>query len=373
MNLFEFEGKAILAQYGIPVPRSFLLGASSEEVPIPWPVVLKAQTLTGGRGKAGGVRVCTSTGQCESLAKEILGMSIAGHKVHAVLAEERINVLREFYLSLTLQGARSKPLLVLSGSGGMEIEAIAKSHPEKIIKVEIDPLIGIKPYQIRYSAKAAGIPAPSSFLRLIVNLYRLFRETDAALVEINPLALTEKGLIALDCKVVLDDQAAFRLTPLYGRIREGRARFPSYREAEPDGTTITFVPLDGTVGLISDGAGTGMLALDLISDAGGRAACFCELGGITNPRVMYQAMQMALANPNVNSLLIVLIGGFNRMDEMAEGIAQYKREFGISVPVFTRMCGTMEETGKEIMRSEGLPVYDQLEKAVSDAVFVPVH
>ena len=261
-------------------------------------------------------------------------------------------------------------MLIAGAEGGVNIEEVAKKNPQKIITISFNPLVGPSEYQVRYLAEAIGYQDVRSLKDIIDKLYRIVCNCDAKLVEINPLAATPNGLVALDAKVIVDDKAAYRQEKLFSEILSEQNKINRNNTCQVGlkADTITHVPLNGTVGLISDGAGTGMLTLDLIKDAGGEAANFCEMGGITSPQVIYDAMTAVLANPSVKSLLVVLIGGFNRMDEMAEGIIKYKEKHGLQVPMIVRMCGTLEEIGKEMMRCEDIPIHDDLYDAVQEAV-----
>lgn len=370
MNLFEFQAKRIFAELELPVPKSELLLSSKDAPKLPLPLVLKAQVLTGGRGKAGGIKVCSSKTDLTTLLAQLFDMRIKNEPVRAVLAEEKAGIIQEFYLSVSLPGGTGKSLLVASDAGGMDIEEVAAQTPEKIIKIPIDPLIGPQDYQIRYLAKRLGYQDESGLMRFVSKLYQASRELDATLMEINPLAVTGAGLLALDGKVTLDDKAHFRQNGRFRGLLEEQLALLEGNSGSVDVNedTITYVPLGGTIGLISDGAGTGMLTLDLINDAGGEAANFCEMGGLTSPEIMYKAMETVLANLKIKSLLVVLIGGFNRMDEMAQGIVEYQRVHGLDIPVIVRMCGTMEEEGKAIMARAGIPVYVDLLEAVGAAV-----
>lgn len=270
---------------------------------------------------------------------------------------------RELYISITAQGVRA-PTLIASAMGGMEIEAVAAEHPEEILRMELDPFIGIKDYQRRELARKLGLKNDARLESFITRLQKLFFDCGAQLVEINPLGALEGKLIAMDAKVVLDSRARSAHEELFAWL-EARRGDIGFETAESDGTTITFVPLDGEIGLISDGAGTGMLTLDLLS-YGGTVSSFCELGGTTNADVMYKAMEYT-CQKLPKSILIVLIGGFNRMDDMANGITRYLREHPLGIPLVTRMCGTMEEEGLRIMRDAGLYTCSNLMEAVEKA------
>lgn len=368
MKLYEYQGRRIFQESGIRIPKGILLLPSDEQDKIEAPAILKAQVMVGGRGKAGGIKFCNEKKDIPTALKDLFSMEIKGEQVRAVLAiQEKFEILREFYMSITFKASDSTPVLVFCADGGVEIEKVAQNNPEKIITLTIDPFIGPTEYQARYISKVAEYKDVAGMKKLIDSLFKAFVTSDATLVEINPLADTPDGLVALDAKVTLDEKAKYRQENLFEKLTKENNIISGQKD---DGRedTITYVPLSGYVGHISDGAGTGMLALDLIHDAGGEAANFCEMGGITNPDVMYSAMSEVLNNPNVKSLLIVLIGGFNRMDEMAEGIIRYKEEHGINVPVAIRMCGTMEDVGMEMMNKAGIPTYQDLMEAVNSVV-----
>lgn len=368
MKLFEFQAKEIFRRHGIAVPNGTLITRRDEAASLGPPLVLKAQALTGGRGKAGGVVIWDGSEDVVTLVERLLALEIRGEKVRAVLAEEKANILHEYYISITVRGTTATPVLVASEEGGVEIESVAKETPEKIVTIEIDPLTGPKQYQVRALAKGMGVSDTRDLQKVVDGLWSVFTACDATLVEVNPLVATPEGFVALDGKMVLDDKAAFRRGELLSELKAEQTKRLDVSLEEVRSDTITYVPLDGTVGLISDGAGTGMLTIDLIRDEGGVAADFCEMGGFTSPQVIYDAMSMVLADEKVRSLLVVLIGGFNRMDEMAEGIIRYYEEHKPDIPIFVRMCGTMEEVGIEMMRQAGFSTYDDLLTAVRAAV-----
>ena len=371
MKLYEFQGKRLFKEFGISVPEGTVF---TESQPLPQsidaPKVLKAQVLAGGRGKSGGIKVVRSGVVDQEALDELFAQTIQGEPVQAVLVEGMATILREFYLSMTFLGSLATPVLIACPAGGMDIEEVAHNTPEKILRLHLNPLTGPSDYQVRTIAKAFDLKGTKELSDVINQLWKVFRHYEASLVEINPLALTNDGLMALDAKVVLDEKAAFRHTAAYNALLVEQEDILQTGEevSAIKHDTITYVPLDGTVGLISDGAGTGMLTLDLIKDAGGSAANFCEMGGLTSPEVMYKAMETVMANPDIKSLLVVLIGGFNRMDDMAEGIIRYSQDHGIRVPMVVRMCGTMEEVGNEMMRQADIPTYEDLIEAVRNAV-----
>ena len=366
MKLYEFQGKALFRKFGIATPEGTLC-RKGDVFFGGRPHVLKAQVLSGGRGKAGAVILCKSDRERDAALNKLFGMTLKGEPVNAVLAEECIEILHEYYLSVTFDGEACTPLFIACAAGGMDIEQLADEHPEQILKLPFDSVTGPLDHHFRRVARFLGTRHPKELVEFLKKLYRMWRETNAVLTEINPLVETPAGFIALDAKVDLDDDAEPLHKELFEALRREQGSInPDLGEAKHD--TITYVPLDGDIGLISDGAGTGMLTLDLLKDHGGTAADFCEMGGITSPEVMYSAMMRVMKDPRLRSLLVVLIGGFNRMDEMAEGIVRYVREFAPKIPIVVRLCGTMEAEGKEIMRAAGLPVCDDLEQAVRAAV-----
>lgn len=363
MNLFEFEGKQMMRRFDIPVPQSHLLVRDDAPAPMEYPFVLKAQVMTGGRGKAGGVKVCRNEEEYRQYARDILHMQIKGHNVHGLLAEEMMQAEKEFYLSITLQGV-SVPTLIVSAMGGMDIEQVSKEHPQEILKLEIDPFTGLKDYQKKMIARQLGVADEQDLYAMLDKVQKAFFDGGALLVEINPLGLVNGKLVAMDSKFVIDDHAA-SMAAVRQELENGREALYAYTAPEKEATTITYVPLSGDVAMISDGAGTGMLTLDLLHDAGLQVSSFCELGGMTSAEVMYRAMQLTVENnPNVKAIIVVLIGGFNRMDNMATGLTKYCEEYKINIPIFCRMCGTMEEEGIRIMKEHGFATYNVLTETV---------
>lgn len=364
MNLFEYEGKQQLRRFEIPTPDSVLLTSDLAPAPMPFPFVLKAQVMTGGRGKAGGVKVCADEAQYRAYAKDILHMQIKGHPVHGLLAEQMVAPEKEYYICITQQGVEL-PTLIFSRMGGMDIERVAAETPEQIHKFPIDPFTRLKGYQKKQLAALMAVDAAEADL-FLDRLQNAFFGAGAVLVEINPLGVVDGKLLAMDSKFVLDDHARAARAQI-AELEQARAGLYAYQTPEKERTTVTYVPLSGAVGMISDGAGTGMLTLDLLTDLGLDVACFTELGGMTSEEVMYRAMQLTLeGHPEIRALMIVLIGGFNRMDNMARGITSYIREHDVTIPVFTRMCGTMEEEGLAIMREAGLPTYYDLTQTAQE-------
>ena len=371
MKLYEFQGKEIFKKYNIPVQSGFLINENDEVKNLTPPLVLKSQVLIGGRGKVGGIKLWEGDTDVSQIIHELFSLNIKGEKVRAILALEKVDILREIYISITFNRGKSTPVLIVGTSGGMDIEKSAQSDKDNIHFIEFDPFIGILDYQIRLIAKKVQLKDVSGFRKIIKAMYQIFKDYDAGLIEINPLAVTPLGLIAIDSKVDLDDQASFRHQVLFQELKEEQESLKDKEDSialEPTDDTITFVPFSGDIGVISDGAGTGLLALDLISDCGGKVASFCELGGITNSQIMLKALRLVKNQSSLKSILVILIGGFNRMDDMAEGIIQFKKEPKNDVPIFIRMCGTKEEVGKQLMKDENIPVYNSLIDAAEAAV-----
>jgi succinyl-CoA synthetase beta subunit len=372
MRLLEFQAKRIFAEYGIPVPQGRLVTSLEDAAGVKVPAVLKAQVAVGGRGKAGGIRVVNSEEEAIAAVEDLLRTSIKGCPISALLAEEKMPIEHEYYVAVLFDKRTNAPLVMASAAGGVDIEQVARETPEKIVRRKVDLFLGLQKFTPRYIAKKLGIADVDGFTAIVERLYKILLECDATLVEINPLVETPGGLVALDAKLLLDDRAEIRHADLYERLRkeqDGLDKAPktaAERLAKERG--ITYVALDGDIAMIADGAGTGMLTLDLIRDEGGQAANFCEMGGLANAKIMNESMEVVLANPRAKVLLVTLIGGLTRMDEIADGIAQYVRAHGRTVPMVVRMCGTQEEAGKATLKAVGIDTFDDMAKAVYAAV-----
>ena len=376
MKIHEYQAKKLLGDYGAPVPSGIVAEtaeAARQAAEKMLPCVIKAQVHSGGRGKAGGVKLAKTADEAETIARQMLGMQLvtkqtgpAGKTVHKVLITEAVAVKKEYYLSVTGDMNRAGLVIVASSAGGTEIEETAKTAPEAIVQIPVSAVMGLKAYEVMDTADRIGLPQVlrAQFQTLLDALVRLYLEKDCSLVEINPLGVIGGKLVAMDSKFVIDDHARAARDTI-AALEEARLMLHDYKAPEKEATTVTYVPLSGNVGMISDGAGTGMLTLDLLTDAGLDVACFTELGGMTSEEVMYRAMQLTLeGHDEIQALMIVLIGGFNRMDNMARGITSYVREHNVQIPIFTRMCGTMEEEGIRIMQEAGLSTYYDLTETV---------
>jgi succinyl-CoA synthetase beta subunit len=373
MRLLEFQAKRLFQERGIPVPKGTLVRSSQDLEGLRYPVLLKAQVPVGGRGKAGAIRTVWSAQDAATALRELLKTSVKGCPIRAVLAEERIEASRELYFAVLIDRANRTPLLLASASGGIEIEEVARRDPTRVARIPVDLCLGPAEHSVRSLASRLELGDRLGEFRTIVErAFGIFRDLDATLVEINPLAVTAEGFLALDAKLLLDDKATFRHADLFRTLaEEGRALAPQEKgpaESLAEAAGLTYVGLDGDVGLISDGAGTGMLTLDLVQDAGGRAANFCELGALANAEGMREALGAVLANAAVKAVLVSLIGGLTRMDEIAEGIAAYLGEHAIHIPLVVRMAGTKEEEGRATLRAIGVETFDDLPAAVREAV-----
>lgn len=378
MRMLEFQAKRIFREEGIPIPDGKIAtnAVEAEEISreLGFPVVLKAQVLVGGRGLAGGVKFASDPTEARKLAEEIFASEIKGEKVGKILVEKKVPIKDEFYASVIIDQEERKPIVIASSEGGVDIESIAESFPEKIIKKGVDVLRGFLDFEGRSIAKrvCGDKKRAGSFTRILKVLYNIFEKYDAELVEINPLALTTSDeFVAVDAKIIIDDKASFRHKELVNDLQRelnSSATFAKDSEMKAIETGLTYFELNGDVGVICDGAGMGMFTLDIIKDLGGEPANFCELGGITSPDLMKSAIGVVLLNPKVKVLLINLIGGLNRMDEMAEGIINLLKEKRVSVPIVVRMSGTMGDVGREMLKRVGIIAYDNIYDAVEKAM-----
>ncbi|KIX15114.1 succinate--CoA ligase subunit beta [Dethiosulfatarculus sandiegensis] len=374
MKLLEFQAKKIMAQNGIPIPSSQLVEGVSDLEGLSYPVVLKAQIPVGGRGKAGAVHLVNGLDEARSVTEALLDNEVKGYRIKTLLAEEAVDIKQEIYLCCLNDKEANRPMLVASREGGVDIEQLAKESPHKILHKRIDPLVGLMDYDIQGLAAGLGIPADAEFKKVVRGLWNILRNQDATLVEINPLAITNQGPCALDGKIILDDNAAYRFKEQRQKLKEEQSdrivQERSNAEELADKYEISYVLLDGDIGIIADGAGTGMLTLDLVKDLGGKPANFCEMGGKAAAEAAEQAMEIVMANTGVKSLLISLIGGLTRMDQVAEGIDAYLKKNPSQVPVSVRMCGTKAEEGIQILAAHGIKAQADLFETARQAVQV---
>lgn len=372
MRLLEFQAKQILHENGIAVPQGRLLAAGDDLKNLKLPVVLKAQVPVGGRGKAGVVKKVDQLSAARQAAREIFTATVKGYPVQALLAEEAVDVQQELYISLLIDKQLNLPLLMSCAAGGIDIEAVARQTPGRIKKQHLDPMLGIQDFVLRALAKSLGVEDRKALGSVVQKLWEIAHKKDATLIEINPLAVTPSGLVALDAKIVLDDKAAYRQPDLFARCEAEQKNLDKRSHSGPAQMAaerrINYIPLAGDIGMIADGAGTGMLTMDMIHDAGGRPANFCEMGGMANTTIMQSTMEVVLGDGRLKCLIISLIGGLTRMDEMAAGIVNYLDQHGRSVPIVVRMCGTKAEVGLPMLQKAGVETYEDLDQAVRTAV-----
>jgi succinyl-CoA synthetase beta subunit len=371
VDLYEYQGKELFRRYGIPVSEGRLATtpeearAAAEE--LGGPVVVKAQVLTGGRGKAGGVKLAEGPKDAEQKAREILGLDIRGHVVHKIWIEQASEIAKEYYLSVTFDRGEKKPLFMLTSEGGVEIEQVAEENPDALARLHVDPLEGFQPYQGRRLIYGSGIDDPAEqkqILDIVGKLYRCFVEQDAMLCEINPLIVTPDGQVkALDSKFSVDDSALFR-HPDVAEMRDTAAADPLEAFAREKG--VTYVKLDGEVGILGNGAGLSMSTVDVVVVAGGRPANFCDLGGGGSAEGVVDALAVITRDPQVKSVFFNIFGGITRCDEVARGILEALERMEIAVPIVVRLDGTNAEEGRAILR-EAAPPNLHVEPTMLDA------
>lgn len=360
MKLYEYHGKSIFSRYGIRIPSGFVASSPEEVAEISkglrFPVMVKAQILAGGRGKAGGVKSALNAAQMEEHARSLFGTELRGAKIDALLVEEKVDFTEEYYLSITLDSASRMPMIIFSASGGMEIEEVAASQPERIVKIPVDPLVGPCDFHFLELFKKGGIADERvrGHLRSIVSaLYRVYDEYDAMLVEINPLMRCADGsLIAADAKVDIDDSAVYRHADLLDSP-EARAADPLEKQARELRFLYIDVNADGDVAIISNGSGMIMSCADWIARAGGKVLCALDLGGGATSERVAQGINLILRNERVKSILISIFGGITRCDEIAGGIVAAIDAMEVSLPIVAKLDGTNKEKGMELLRSAG--------------------
>jgi succinyl-CoA synthetase beta subunit len=355
MKFLEYQVKERFRAAGIPVPDGRLAKTPDEAALAAGalgPIAVKAQVPVGGRGKAGGIKLARTAADAKRVAGEILGMTIKGYTVKEVWCETAQDITRELYLGLTLDRDARKPVLILSGQGGMEIEEVVETHPEAIAKLHPDPWRGPLPFEVRDLIFRAGLgPLQAQLTPLVVKLYALARTYDALTIEINPLALTQDGgLVAADGKLEIDENAMFRHKDLHGADESDEDPL----EAEARRRKLTYVRLDGSIGVIGNGAGLVMNTLDLVQREGGRAANFLDVGGGAKAEVVHSALELLAGDPHVKGILINIFGGITRGDEVAHGIIDASRDLDLKLPLVVRMTGTREEEGRQLLREAGI-------------------
>ena len=357
MKLHEYQSKRLFAAHGVPIPRGDVATTPEEARRIAeelgTPVVVKSQVLVGGRGKAGGIRLAHTPAEAERVAGEILGMEIKGLPVRKVLLDEAADIRQEIYLGVVVDRAACRPVMMASSEGGVEIEEVARINPEAIKKVTIDPFLGLRGYQTVTLAKGIGLAGEyrRAFDRIARGLYQAFLACDASLAEINPLVVTGEGsLLAVDGKMVLDDNGLFR-HPDLAQMRDVDEETPAEREAREAG--LSYVQLDGEIGCMVNGAGLAMATMDIIKHFGGAPANFLDIGGGAKAERVATALRLILADPNVKAVLFNIFGGITRCDEVAKGIVTAFEEVEPTVPMVARLVGTNEAEGRAILEDSG--------------------
>ena len=361
MRFFENIAKQIFNNEEIPILNGHVAYSPEEAMAVASemgvPVVVKAQVLTGGRGKAGGVKFANNPGEAHKVAQEILGMEIKGEEVKHLLIEEKADIINEFFVTVSIDRSAKKPVILASKEGGVEIENLAKTNPEKIIKYYPDPLIGFLPYEAREIARQMGVDSEliSPMGGMIWKLYQVFEKYDADTAEINPLVLTPDGLIAADAKLVVENDSLYRHQDLVELLR--------YKKK-----TVDFVKLDGDIAVIGNGAGLTLTAMDMIKLNGGEPATFLDIGGGASEQIINQALSIVLSYDPVKVVFLNVLGGITKADDVARGVVKALEQVDREVPIVIRLTGTNEEEGQKILEEAGIPFETSMEKAAKIAV-----
>ncbi|MBM3259849.1 MAG: ADP-forming succinate--CoA ligase subunit beta [Candidatus Sericytochromatia bacterium] len=359
MKIHEFQAKQVLARHGVPIPRGRVAATPDECAAVAAELggglcVVKAQVHVGGRGKAGGVKLAKTPDEARQMGAQILGMDIKGLTVHKVLVEEGIAIDKEIYLGMILDRDSKRIVVMVSAEGGMDIEEVAEHSPEKIARCTINPALGLTDYQVRHLCFGAGLPKDKvkEIAVFLKALYQAITQSDATLAEINPLVITKDGtLIAADAKMDIDENALYRQKEL-ALLQESEENDPIEEEARRRG--LTYVHLDGDIGIIGNGAGLVMTSLDVVAREGGKAANFLDIGGGAKAEVVRNALEVVLLEPKVKGVVINIFGGITRCDEVAKGVIDAAGKLDIKVPVVVRLEGTSVEEGKKLLAESGL-------------------
>src|SRR3954470_10418210 len=366
MKIHEYQAKSILAKYGVPVPQGEMVFDAAGAADVArrlggGTVVVKAQIHAGGRGKGGGVKVVKGADEARAAAEKMIGMNLVtyqtgpqGQKVQRVLVEQGLKIARELYLGIVLDRTTERPVLMVSSEGGVEIEKVAEETPERIFKEFVHPAIGLSAFQTRKLAFALGLEGPQvgQAARMMAALYQAFVATDASLLEVNPLIVTEEGsLLALDAKMNFDDNALYR-HPDIRELRDLAEEDPL--EIDASKYSLNYIKLDGFVGCMVNGAGLAMATMDIIKLAGGEPANFLDVGGGANAEQIKNAFRILMADKHVRAVLINIFGGILRCDVLAEGVIAAVKDLGVPVPIVIRMEGTNVEKGKQMLKESGL-------------------
>jgi len=372
MKIHEYQAKEIFSRYSIPITREKVCFTVAEVVDaaaaFEMPVVVKAQVLVGGRGKAGGVKLARSVDEARTAGEQILGMDIKGLTVEKVLVAQGIKFNSEYYVGLTIDRNSKSVIFMASSEGGVEIEEVAKDNPDAIHKFVIDPDLGMSPFMARKIAFKLfnDFSLVKQAVTMFQQLYQIFIDTDASLVEINPLVVTDKGqLLALDGKMNFDDNALFR-QPAIEALNEPDEDEKKELEAKEKG--LSYIRLDGTIGCMVNGAGLAMATMDLVKYFGGQPANFLDIGGSSSPQKVIDAMNLLLSDKNVKVVMINIFGGITRCDDVARGLVTALQELKVDIPVVVRLSGTNARQGLEIIKEANLPVVNTMSEAAQEAI-----
>ncbi|HVP41293.1 MAG TPA: ADP-forming succinate--CoA ligase subunit beta [Candidatus Krumholzibacteriaceae bacterium] len=374
MKLYEYEAKTILAKYKIPVPQGAIATTATQAKEIAAkltpPYAVKAQVLVAGRGKAGGILFANTPQEAQTVAEKILAMEIKGIKVRSVWVEEKSNIKKELYFGITTDRSRRCYVAIASPAGGMDIEEVASTSPEKITKYFIDPIFGFRIYNARSLAKKLGYSGSQmqELANIFCQLYTAAMDYDAELMEMNPLVETAEGrFVAADARLIIDDNALFRHLEYKERLTAEESEL-SPQEIKARKADLAYVKLEGNIGIIGNGAGLVMATLDAVQLYGGRPANFLDAGGGASPEQMAVALDIVLSDPNVSVVFINILGGITRCDDVAKGILEAKQRIGFAKPIVIRLVGTNEEEGRRMLTEQGIHVLNSMEEAAAETV-----
>ena len=372
MKIHEYQAKEILSRYEIPVTKEVLCYSVAEVQTaageLGFPVVVKAQVLTGGRGKAGGVKLVRNADEATAAAEKILGMDIKGYTVEKVLVAQGVSFVSEIYAGITIDRNTKSAVFMVSREGGVEIEEVAKDNPDAILKFTVDPDLGMAPFFARKIAFALfnDLKLVNQASDLFRKLYKVFIDTDASLVEINPLVVTSDGnLLALDGKMTFDDNALFRQPAILALNEPSEDEI---KEIDAKGKGLTYIRLDGSIGCMVNGAGLAMATMDMIKLYGGEPANFLDIGGSSNPQKVIDAMNLILSDKGVKVVMINIFGGITRCDDVAKGLIAALEQIKIKIPIVIRLSGTNSKEGLEILRNANLPTVETMSEAAQKAI-----
>ena len=374
MKLHEYEAKKIFAEFGIPIPMGEVASNAEQVIAIAErinrPVVVKSQVLVSGRGKAGGIKIAENSKDARTVSQGILGMDIKGLKVEKVLVEEKLNIAKEFYLSIIVDRSARNYVIITAKEGGVGIEQLALEKPDQILKVYINPYLGIRTFEVRKLAQflTSSKELQKEIISIINKLFEVISAYDCELIESNPLVLTEEGkIIAADARMIIDDNSLFRHPQLQEKAKEELRDLTEF-ELRAKKFGFSYVDLDGNIGIIANGAGLTMASMDIIDFYGGKPANFLDIGGGARAERMLEATKLLLENPKVKGILVNILGGITRGDEVAQGIVDALKAAEVNKPIVIRMVGTREKEGQKILSDAGIEYLMSMETAAKRIV-----